>query len=467
MLSSSRSTGVSMFVPYKAAKSALRAEEGCAACLCYNDSLPNAAGLLLAWATAARDGKGGAVSFFHCRDDAFAMAGVCFKEEGSPDLRTERTGTPLELVDALDPYLLRCMPGEGKQGEVAAEALERGSALRPQCVLFHATWCKHCKRLMPVWDVVSKRSDIADWAAVDVDAQPEVAQKYGVASFPTLLRIWRRRDGAPESESVARFEGDRTEEAILDFARSASSEAGTEGAPLPFPEGPSSPSTHPTVAVLFHHPRSAHCAAARKVWAEAAAGAEGDGEQGGAGRMGVEWRTVDASRSPALCAKEGIHSVPTGVVYTFDPLSADLPPRRAALPDSALRSISSLLSAVAPPLSSSALSPMDEVANFLASGKTVVVLFHAPWCGHCQRLMPHWKKAVASSSQEEGLAAVRWVAVNCDDHSQAATDAGVASYPTIQRYSPGRDVEQHTGERSSEALLSFARDGNSAPAVQV
>ena len=58
----------------------------------------------------------------------------------------------------------------------------------PVLVDFFATWCGPCKMLAPTLDEVSK--EMAGKAAVyklDIDQSPEIAQRYGVMSVPTLI----------------------------------------------------------------------------------------------------------------------------------------------------------------------------------------------------------------------------------------------------------------------------------------
>ncbi|CAK7054265.1 MAG: Thioredoxin [Paraeggerthella hongkongensis] len=58
----------------------------------------------------------------------------------------------------------------------------------PVLVDFFATWCGPCKMLAPTLDEVS--SEVAGKAAVykvDIDQSPDVAQRYGVMSVPTLV----------------------------------------------------------------------------------------------------------------------------------------------------------------------------------------------------------------------------------------------------------------------------------------
>lgn len=58
----------------------------------------------------------------------------------------------------------------------------------PVLVDFFATWCGPCKMLAPTLDEIS--SEVAGKAAVyklDIDQNPDIAQRYGVMSVPTLI----------------------------------------------------------------------------------------------------------------------------------------------------------------------------------------------------------------------------------------------------------------------------------------
>jgi thioredoxin len=77
-----------------------------------------------------------------------------------------------------------------------AEVLESDSKV---LVDFWAEWCGPCHAVSPVLDrIVAERDDLK-LVKVNIDEQPELAQRFGVASIPTMILF---EDGEPTKAAV-------------------------------------------------------------------------------------------------------------------------------------------------------------------------------------------------------------------------------------------------------------------------
>ena len=71
---------------------------------------------------------------------------------------------------------------------------------KPVLVDFWATWCSPCRMLSPVVEEVSREHENElTVGKVNVDDYPELAQKFGVLSIPTLILF---KDGQPVDKRI-------------------------------------------------------------------------------------------------------------------------------------------------------------------------------------------------------------------------------------------------------------------------
>ena len=89
-----------------------------------------------------------------------------------------------------------------------------------------------------------------------------------------------------------------------------------------------------------------------------------------------------------------------------------------------------------------------------STGKCVV-LFTAPWCGHCQKLKGTWSAFTKSVKAKHP--GVKVVPINTDKYDTRSITPEVLGFPTIRAYENGQMVSEFDAERNQNELLKFVR----------
>jgi len=81
-----------------------------------------------------------------------------------------------------------------------------------------------------------------------------------------------------------------------------------------------------------------------------------------------------------------------------------------------------------------------------------VLIFYAPWCGHCKQSMGEFKKAV-----ERGQGKVILVDATDDSNTSLAEEYAIKGFPTIIR----GDKSKFTGSRTADDIIDFSKNESS------
>lgn len=97
-----------------------------------------------------------------------------------------------------------------------------------------------------------------------------------------------------------------------------------------------------------------------------------------------------------------------------------------------------------------------DINNLVTNKKPSFVLFYAPWCGHCKKIMPEYQELIRKYNNSNNIQVFR---INCDENEKLARDNDIQGYPTIKFYPIGmqnkaRSIE-YNGDRSLEGMQRF------------
>ncbi|KAF7266973.1 hypothetical protein GWI33_019754 [Rhynchophorus ferrugineus] len=332
-------------------------------------------------------------------------------------------------------------------------------------VMFYAPWCGHCKKMKPEYEKAAlqmKSEGIPGvLAAVDATKEPSIASKFNVKGYPTILYF---------SYGDKMFDVNvREATKIIDFMRDPK-----EPPPPPPPERPWSEEKNEVVhlteesfkpflkkkkhvLVMFYAPWCGHCKRAKPEFSDAAAKFKDDPK--------VEFGAVDCTIESALCSAFEVKGYPT--IKYFSYYNKEIKPYNGGRTrDDFVQFISNPMAAsnTPPPtpkqeqwILDPSIIKLDE-KNFkdeLKRNNIVLVMFYAPWCGHCKRMKPDYM-AAAKQLQSEGIEKCMAM-VDCTENPELAEEYGIQGFPTIKLFKNGKFVTDYDGKRTIEDIKLFVK----------
>jgi protein disulfide-isomerase-like protein len=329
-------------------------------------------------------------------------------------------------------------------------------------VEFYAPWCGHCKSLKPAWIKAAKKlNGMVKVGAVDANEQQNqpLASQYGVKGFPTIKLFINGK--------ATDYQGGRTSGAIVSYAKNfirAKLDKVTDKSLPDFLEKDSKLAK----VLLITDKKSAPTlmqSMAMQYKGRLSFGMAHSSQADLMAKFGVEKApaivaipTASADSDEAAAA-HAIYDGPPGA----PPLKDFLNKYAAAKPKKAAKNNKSKSKSKSNKEKSKSskfmleLNP-EQFKAMLEDKSPWMVEFYAPWCGHCKKLAPEWKKA---AKHLRGI--VRLGAVDCDTHKDLCQQYNIQGFPTIKTFAGGEAVKtdassvgDYSGARSAKAIEKHA-----------
>jgi len=322
-------------------------------------------------------------------------------------------------------------------------------------VMFFMSTCPHCINMMPVYQSVMKHINENDnYSSYAVsNSQHTLCSHYGIDGFPTILYLEHKK-------KMSMYDKDPTEKELMKWAKKCVKGVFSEKPDKKlllqrfkeqlyqgikpkeqetfFEKGtvaeitPDDILTHSknnTIVLMFFAPWCGYCQAAKPEYETLSKEVSSplyaincDTYKNVTSRYGVEG-------FPTICKIENGKVVST---YDGERIAKDMKKwteevEKIDVPDS------------------------DSINPDVLS----IVMFYAPWCGHCVHAKPNVNKFITTYKNESSMPCIK---INCDEHKKIQETYGINGFPTIATTKHGKIVEKYDGDRSVESLLEWARE---------
>ncbi|KOB69003.1 Uncharacterized protein OBRU01_17456 [Operophtera brumata] len=312
-------------------------------------------------------------------------------------------------------------------GEALSKFLKKGAAgYKKSMIMFYAPWCGFCKTMKP--EYVQAAVDLkgeALLAAIDV-AKPgnsKIRQIYNITGFPTLYYYEKGQFRFP-------YNGDNKRQAMVDFMRDPTAQIQSKKKEL-------DESWRKFRQCAFKSRTRVGGLLRALVWPL----------QTNQTRLKGVLAAVDATKHPDLGSRFGVKGYPTLKYFNKGEFKYDAGHARQE---------EQIVSFIKPWAEEPSAVRHLDAATFrhaLRKIKHAVVMFYAPWCGHCKSTKPEFVRAAERFADELMVA---FGAVDCTAAQDLCGTYDVRGYPTIKYFSYfDKQIADYTGGRKEADFVSF------------
>ncbi|EDV56416.1 protein disulfide-isomerase A3 [Drosophila erecta] len=98
----------------------------------------------------------------------------------------------------------------------------------------------------------------------------------------------------------------------------------------------------------------------------------------------------------------------------------------------------------------------DDFATTLKQHETTLVMFYAPWCGHCKRLKPEYAKAAELVKDDDPP--IKLAKVDCTEAGkETCSKYSVSGYPTLKIFRQDEVSQDYNGPREASGIAKYMR----------
>ncbi|XP_035909527.1 LOW QUALITY PROTEIN: protein disulfide-isomerase A5 [Anopheles stephensi] len=340
--------------------------------------------------------------------------------------------------------------------------------VKPTLVMFYAPWCGFCKTLKPEFSAAATElKGRYVLAAIDVN-RPEnsiIRKQYNITGFPTLLYYENGR-------MKYTFEGENNKAGIVAFMKNPTAPPPAKQKEPDWASESSSEIVHLTVGnfepalkdeksvlVMFYAPWCGHCKKMKPEYEKAA-------EIMKAKNIPGVLAALDATKEAPIGHQYGVKGYPTVKYFSNGEFKFDVNVREAD------KIVKFMQNPTEPPPPPAPEAPWEDEPSevvhlneetfkpFLKKKKHVLVMFYAPWCGHCKRAKPEFARAADHFRDDPKT---ELAAVDCTRHSAVCSSYEVRGYPTIKYFSYLKTVQEYNGGRTETDFIAYLKDPTAAP----
>ncbi|XP_065357827.1 protein disulfide-isomerase A5 [Calliphora vicina] len=339
--------------------------------------------------------------------------------------------------------------------------------LRPMLIMFYVPWCGFCKRLKPEFSKAASelKSDGYIMAAMDVErhANALARRTYNITGFPTIIYF-------ENGKMKQLYESDSNKDAIMAFMRDPyslplkkpketdwSADTNSEIVHLTKQNFEPALKDEKSVLVMFYAPWCGHCKRMKPEYEKAA-------EEMKQNRIYGVLAALDATKEPGIAENFKVSGYPTMKYFVNGQFKFDVNVRDA------VKIVEFMKDPKEPPPppppeksweeeeDSEVLFLNDQnFASTLKRKKHALVMFYAPWCGHCKSTKPEFNAAAKALKDDPRMILA---AVDCTRDTNVCSQQEIRGYPTIKYFSYLKTKAGYNGGRKREDFIAYLNNAN-------